>query len=140
MRKRLLVLILLGSLVLLGDPERDITNVVSTLASALSENNPQLFLRTLDHDMPAYHQLEHDLTALVADTDIGCTIELTRNSGSETGQQADLDWYMVLRSQQDQNVIERRRTKVTIKIEKHGKKWLITSFTPLTIFQPMAPR
>ena len=50
---------------------------------------------------------------------------------------ADLDWYMVLKSQEDYNIIERRRTKVTIGLEKQGKKWVVTSFSPLSVFAPM---
>jgi len=134
---RLLILLLLTRLPLFGDPEQDITEVISNLASALSENKPQAFLKILDREMPAYRDLEHSLTALAADTDISCSIDLIANTGSPTAQQADLDWYMVLRSQQDQNRIERRRTKVTIKIEKRGKHWVVTAFTPLSIFAPM---
>ena len=137
---RLLILFLLLRLPLLGDAEQDITEVVSTLASALSANNPQLFLKTLDHDMPAYRDLEHDLTALANDTLIGCSIELIGNSGSETAQQADLDWYMVLSSKQDENLIERRRTKVSVKLEKRGKKWVVTAFNPVSIFAQMTTR
>ena len=47
---------------------------------------------------------------------------------------------MSLKSQQDENLIERRRTKVTIKIEKRGKKWVVTSFSPISIFAPMTAK
>jgi hypothetical protein len=47
---------------------------------------------------------------------------------------------MVLKSQQDENLLERRRTKVTVKLEKRGKKWVVTSFTPISIFAPMTAR
>jgi hypothetical protein len=137
---RLLILLLLTRIPLFGDPEQDITEVVVNLASALSDNNPQRFLRTLDHDMPGYRELEHSLTALASDTDISCSVDLIGNTGSPTAQQADLDWYMVLRSQQDQNLIERRRTKVTVKIEKRGKKWVVTAFSPMSVFAPMTTR
>ncbi len=137
---RVLILLLLTRLPLVGDAEQDITAVVSTLASALSANNPELFLKNLDHQMPGYRQLEQDLNALSATTFIGCTIELLANSGTESTQTADLDWYMSLKSQQDENLIERRRTKVTIKIEKRGKHWLVTSFSPLSLFAPMLAR
>jgi len=134
------MLVFLTCVPLLSDTEQEITSVVSTLASALSENNPQLFLRTLDREMPDYRQIEKALTSLASDTQISCSLDLIANSGTDTSQQADLDWYMVLRSQQDQNLIERRRTKVTIKIEKRGKKWYVTAFSPLSVFAPLALR
>lgn len=140
MMARLLILFLLTRLPLSGDAEQDITDVVTTLVSALSDNNPQLFLRNLDRDMPNYLQIEHDLTGLASSTQIGCSVDLIANSGNATQQQADLDWYMVLSSKQDQNLIERRRMKVTIKIEKRGKKWVVTAFNPVSVFAAMSVR
>jgi len=136
----LLLLFLLTRVPLAGDAETEITDVVTNLAAALSDNSPQRFLRVLDRNMAGYGQIEHDLRALAGDTDISCSIELIGNTGSADSQQADLDWYMVLRSQQDQNLIERRRTKVTIKMEKRGKKWVVTGFSPLSIFAAITVR
>jgi len=140
MMSRVAILALLACVPLMGDAEQDITAVVSKLAYALSDNNPAQFLKALDRDMPEYRQIENALTALASDTVISCSADLITNSGSDTAQQADFDWYMVLRSQQDQNLIERRRTKVTIKIEKRGKKWLVTAFSPVSILAPMTAR
>jgi hypothetical protein len=136
---RLLILLLLTRLPLFGDPEQEITNVLTTLASALSDNNPERFLQMFDHDMPDYHQIEQDVVAIANDNWVSCSIEILTNAGTATAQQADLDWYMVLKSQEDENWIERRRTKVTVKIEKRGRKWLITSFSPASIFAPRKP-
>jgi hypothetical protein len=137
---RLLILLLLTRIPLFGDAEQDITDLVTTLTSALSENNPQLFLKTLDHDMPAFAQIQHDVNALLAESVISCSVEVIGTTGSGTSLQSDLDWYMVVRSQQDQNLIERRRTKVTIKVEKRGKKWIVTSFNPISVFALMTAR
>jgi hypothetical protein len=137
---RLLILLLLARVPLLGESEDDVTSVVTSLATALSENNPPLFLKSLDHDMPNYREIERQITALASDTLINCTIEVIGITGSGTAQQADLDWYMVIRSQQDENLIERRRAKVTVKVEKRGKKWLITAFSPVSVFAPMTAR
>jgi hypothetical protein len=140
MTARLLILLLLTRLPLFADAEQDITDVVSTLAAALSANNPQLFMKPLDRDMPGYRRIEQDVNALSGDTYISCTVELISNSGTASAQTADLDWYMSLKSQQDENLIERRRTKVTIKIEKRGKKWVVTSFSPISIFASMTAK
>jgi hypothetical protein len=136
---RLLMLLLLA-MPLLPDAEQDITDVVSTLAGALSNNNPQLFLKTLDPAMPGYRQLELDIAALASQNLIGCEVEVISSSGAPPSETADLDWYMSLKSQQDENLIERRRTKVTIKIEKRGKKWVVTAFSPISIFAPMTAK
>jgi hypothetical protein len=140
MMARLLILLLLTRLPLFGDAEQDITDVVSSLASALSGGNAGVFLKMLDREMPGYRQIEHDITALTADTAINCSIDLIADRGSDAARDADLDWYMVLRSQQDQNLIERRRVKVMVKMEKRGKKWIVTAFTPTSIFSPMTAR
>lgn len=137
---RLLFLFLLVWAPLWADAEQDVTDVVSTLATALSDNNPALFFKTLDHDMANYKELQREIGALTRDTLISCSIDLIENHGSSTEQQADLDWYMVLRSQEDENIIERRRTRVTIKIEKRGKKWIVTSFSPISIFAAMTAK
>jgi hypothetical protein len=135
-RRLLMAFLLTGGLLAGGEAEDDITSVVSTLASALSGNNPQLFLKTLDKAMPEYGKIERDVNALATDTQISCSVDLIAVRGTE----ADLDWYMVLRSQQDQNLIERRRTKVTIKIERRGKHWVVTAFTPISVFAPLKTR
>ena len=125
---------------LLADVEQDVTDVVSTLAGALSNNNAQLFLKSLDPAMPEYRKIEQDVTALASQTLIGCAVEVLSSSGTPAGLTADLDWYMSLKSQQDESLLERRRTKVTIKIEKRGKKWIVTSFSPISIFAPMTAK
>jgi hypothetical protein len=137
---RLLILVLLTQLPIFGDAEQEVTDVVSELASALSANNPQRFLKNLDHAMPDYRKIEQDVSALAGDTLIGCAIELITTEGAPAAQTADLDWYMSLKSQQDENLIERRRVKVTIKIEKRGKKWVVTAFSPISIFAPMTAK
>jgi hypothetical protein len=118
---------------LFGDPEETITHVVSQLASALSENNPQSFLKSLDKSIAEYGRIERDVNALAGDTLVSCSIEVLAIRGSE----ADLDWYMVLRSKQDENLIERRRTKVTIRVDGKGR---VTAFSPVTIFVPLKLR
>ena len=132
MIRRLLIALLLVCGTLSADPEDDITRVVSTLASALSDNNPLLFLKTLDKQMPDYRRIETDVNALAGDTLISCSVEVIALRGTE----ADLDWYMVLRSKQDENLIERRRTKVTLRIEKQGNNWVVSSFSPISVFAP----
>ncbi len=140
MRTRLLIFFLFSALPLWGDAEQDITAMVSDLAGALSANNPERFLKALDHNMAGYRQIEQDLNALASNAYIGCSIELLSNSGTASVQTAELDWYMSLKSQQDENLIERRRTKVTLKMEKRGKKWVVTSLTPISLFAPMTVR
>lgn len=136
MSRRLFLGLILACGLLQGDAEDDITGVVTTLAAALSDNNPLRFLKTLDKQMPDYGQIERDVNALALDTLVSCTVEVIDVRGTE----ADLDWYMVLRSKQDENLIERRRTKVTIRVEKRGKNWVVTSFVPVTVFAPLKLR
>jgi len=140
MMTRLLILLLLIRVPLFGDAEQDITDVVTNLASALSDNNLQAFLKTLDHDMANFGEIQHDVNALLSDSVISCSVDVIGTAGSGTALSADLDWYMVVRSQQDQNLIERRRTKVSIKVEKRGKKWVVTSFSPVSVFALMTAR
>jgi len=137
---RLLLLAACVCVPLFADAEQDVSDAVSVLAAALSDNNPQRFLGALDRGMPAYHQIEQDLTGLAAATEISCSIEVIATKGTATTQDADLDWYMVLRSQQDENLIERRRTKVHVKLEKRGKKWVVTAFEPPSLFSPLTAR
>lgn len=137
MTRRLLITVAMTcGLLAAGEAEDDITAVVSTLASALSDNNPLLFLKSLDKGMPDYGTIERNVNALAGDTQISCSVDVIAVRGTE----ADLDWYMVLRSQQDQNLIERRRTKVTIKVEHRGKKWVVTGFSPVSVFAPLKAR
>lgn len=134
---KLVLAVLFLATPLFADGEQDVTDVVSILASSLSESNAQSFLRTLDHGIAEYPQLERDVTALIGQTLISCSVDVIGATGPPTAKTAELDWYMALKLQQDYNIIERRRVKVTMKIEKRGKKWVVTGFQPATLFAPM---
>lgn len=136
----ILRLVLMGVVLvapLSADSEQVVTDVVSTLATALSANNPQLFFQAIDRKMPEYEKFEQAVEALLAQNIVACTVEVISTGGTGAAPTAELDWYMVLKSQEDYNIIERRRAKVSIALEKQGKKWVVTSFSPLSVFVPM---
>ena len=81
---------------------------------------------------PIERTCDNRIAALIAFAEITSSIELTR---VENGR-AELDWYMEIRARATASVVERRRQKVTIRVE--GRK--IREFRPVEFFRLPAVR
>ncbi|MDQ6698709.1 MAG: hypothetical protein M3Z36_00820 [Acidobacteriota bacterium] len=110
--------------------------ILTALASALSEGNPIAFLQAFDRDMQGYASIEASVTALTSQTDIVCSIEILKEGGDDSTRSAEVDWFMQLRSKSERGPVERRRQIITVKVAKRNKKWKIVAFDPAAILAP----
>jgi len=135
-------LLLAGATVWLGprahgrpdDEAREIWDVLTGLAAALSQGSPAQFLEAFDRSMPGYRMLETNVTALLGQYEVQSSIELLREEPGGAARTVELDWFLQLEEQRDAGAVTRRRERVSCRIEKRGKKWRITGIEPLAFF------
>lgn len=111
---------------------------LSIMASALSAGDPAKFLGQLDKKTPGYSDLEINVNALTNQDEILCSIDVLRESATDDRIEAEVDWYLQLRSRSETGPLERRRmiVKIIEEKQKHGG-WKITSLSPLSILDPV---
>ncbi len=115
----------------------DAMDILTAVASALSEGNPIAFLQAFDRDMPGYTLIESNVTALTSQTDIVCSIDILKESGDDNTRSAEVDWFLQLRAKSERGPVERRRQIVTVKVGRRNKKWKIVAFDPAAILAPL---
>jgi hypothetical protein len=119
-----------------ADPAQEVWDLLTQVASALSERNPETFLAAFDPAMPAYQDLRASVSALLRDAEVQSTIELEADEGGAEERSVELDWLLKIRPEQEATPSTRRQQRVKCRLRKSGKKWRIVSFDPLDFFKP----
>jgi hypothetical protein len=119
-----------------ADPAQEVWDLLSQVASALSERNPAAFLEAFDPAMPGYGQLRDNITALLRNAEVQSSIELESDEGSGQSRTVELDWLLRIRPDPDATASTRRQQHVKCRLQKTGKKWRIVWFEPLALFTP----
>ena len=125
---------------LLADTRQEILDLITELASALSEGNGLAFLDHIDHAMPDYQKLEQNILALTEQNEVSAAIDILKQEGDDRTQTVELDWLLQIRSREDSGPIERRRETVKCRAERKKKNWKIVSLEPIALFAPPAVR
>jgi hypothetical protein len=115
-----------------ADERTEILELVSPLASALSNGDADAFMRRIPDDAPNRTQLGNSIRALLAQAEMTCSIQLR---SYEKGV-AELDWYMEIRSRATASVMERRKQIVTVRLRNRE----VFSIEPVDFFKPAAVR
>jgi hypothetical protein len=113
---------------------------LANLASALSESDSDSALEVFDSQMKSYGEIERNIEAMTAQTDVSCSIDIVTDVEENGVHKLDLDWYMQLKSLNDDAQLERRRERVQVEMRQIKGKWKITSLTPLSILDPLRIR
>jgi hypothetical protein len=135
MRRRLVLLVFAASAVL-ADPRQEVYDLLASMATGLSEENPEQFLQAFDHSMRGYPDLAVNVQALVAELDVLSAIELVADSGDDRHRTVTVNWLMQLTQKRDRVGSIRREKNINIRLEKPKKKWRIVSMEPLDFFAP----
>ncbi|HET9318893.1 MAG TPA: hypothetical protein VFO27_03930 [Bryobacteraceae bacterium] len=125
---------------LLADTRQEILDLITELASALSEGNGLAFLDHIDRAMPDYQKLEQNILALTEQNEVSAGIDILKQEGDDRTQTVELDWLLQIRSREDSGPIERRRETVKCRAERKKKNWKIVSLEPIALFAPPAVR
>jgi hypothetical protein len=115
-----------------ADERTEVLEIVSPLASALSNGDAEAFLRRIPADSPNRAQLADYVRALLAQAEMTCSIQLR---SYEQGR-AELDWYMEIRSRATASVMERRKQTVIVTLRNRE----VFSIEPVDFFKPAAVR
>ena len=122
---------------LFADTRQEIIDLFTTMASALSEGNGLAFLDHVDHAMPDYGKLEKYILALAAQNEVMSSIDVLKEEGDGQTRTAELDWFLQIRSREQNGPLERRRQIVKCRLERQ-KKWKVMAIEPVSFFAPPA--
>jgi len=125
---------------LLAGTSHEILDLITDLASAMSEGNGVAFLDHIDHAMPDYQKLEQNILALTAQNEVSAAIDILKQEGDDRTQTVELDWLLQIRSREENGPIERRRETVKCRAERKKKRWKVVSIEPIALFAPPAAR
>lgn len=134
--RRLFALTIAVTALVRGDAPRDLIDLFAGMASALSESNPDVFLRAFDPSMPGYSRFAANVRALATQNALGNSVEITKQEGDDRAQFVELDWLMEISGKGDSRVFVRREVTVKCRLERQKKKWRIVGLEPADFFAP----
>lgn len=120
-----------------ASPAQTVADFLGRLASALSDNNASQFLSHFDPSMADYRQFQGLVSALLAQAEVGSSIEIAQDSGDDTRRALSLDWILELSLKSESAASERRQATVKCTLERRGKNWKVTALDPIEFFRPM---
>jgi murein L,D-transpeptidase YcbB/YkuD len=108
--------------------------VFRAVTEALANQDADAFLDQFDPKMPQYEKLRDEIRDLFgAAQEIGSTIDVITDEGSEQKRMLELDWLLKIDN------AEPRRQIVKCQVDKRGKKWKITALDPVEFFKGPVP-
>jgi hypothetical protein len=119
-----------------ADAQQQIFDMFTKIASALSDDDPAMFIEAVDPGMPNFQDFRRDVVALADLADVTNSIEVLSDSGDDTHRAEELDWFLEIVGKSEPHPLERRREVVKFRLERKGKKWKIVSIEPLHFFAP----
>ena len=121
------------------DPPKDVIDffrsVATTLADADRAGNSRKprsaseFLEHFDKAMPGYAEFSGQIEAMVGAGEVSTTIDFINTQGDDKKRTLDLDWLLLCEGEGP------KRAVIKCTIEKRGKKWKITSISPMEFFK-----
>jgi len=108
---------------LAADAQQQIFDLFNKIASALSDDDPAMFVEAVDPGMPHFVDFRRDVVALTDLADLSNSLEVLTDKGDDT-------------HRSDPHPVEQRREVVKFQLERKGKKWKIESIDPLHFFGP----
>ncbi len=133
-----------------AEPETPYTRIAK-LAMYISAGDTVGALDAFDKGMKGYGAVTQNLGALATQTDVLCSIDIVADKEADNEasdvHHLDLDWYMMLKSRLDEGLVERRRQRVAVTIQRVKAKsgnskdsWRITALDPQEILAPQTIR
>ena len=139
MRRRLFLLSAMVATRAPADTAQELIAVFAAMAAALSEDNPNVFLRSIDPRMPGYGQFAANLRALSAQNTLASSIELLSQEGGDAAQSVELEWLLEIRGREQSRIFVRRQSVVKCRLEREKKSWRVVALEPAAFFAPPSP-
>src|SRR5260370_5091472 len=129
-------LILFVATLAFADTTQELIDVFGSMASALSEDNPAVFLRAIDPSTPGYAELARNVNALANQNELTCSIEIVKQEGDGRAQTVELDWLLEISAKNQSHLFVRREAPVKCKLKRRTNKWRVVSLDPTSFFAP----
>jgi hypothetical protein len=127
----------------LEDPPKDVIDFFRSVAASLADadrdmsvaeerrrpRHAQEFLSHFDKSMPGYAEFSDQVEAMVGASEVSTNIDFINTDGNDRKRNLDLDWLLLLHGEKP------KRAVIKCTIEKRGKKWKITSISPIEFFK-----
>jgi hypothetical protein len=110
-----------------ADERTDILEILEPLPAALSESRHEDFMAAFAEDMPDRAELQSRIGALIAFAEVTSSVALVNVQNGR----AELDWYMEIRARATGSVVERRREKISLRVQDKR----IREFGPIEFFR-----
>jgi hypothetical protein len=119
-----------------ADAPQEVIDLFASMASALSESNPGVFLRAIDPSMPGYGRFAATIDALTAQNSLSNSIEIAKQEGDDRVQVVELDWLLEITGKSDSHVFVRREALIKCRLEQRKKKWRVVAMESVDFFSP----
>lgn len=120
----------------LADAHTEVVDVLASAAAALSENNGPGFLKQFDKAMPGYGRLQTDVEALLAGSEVSCSVDVLRDEGDEQKRSVAVDWSVRVHPKSATGQMIDREETLELELTKAGSKWKITGVSKTRLFAP----
>jgi hypothetical protein len=137
--RRLFLLAIAATSLAPGDTSQELIDLFASMASALSEANPDVFLRAIDPAMPGYERFAANVNALATQNALSNAIEIVSQKGDDRAQLVELDWLLEISGRGQSLLFLRREVIVKCRLERQKKKWRIVALEPADFFAPPSP-
>ena len=134
--RRLFLLAITATALARADTAQELIDLFASMASALSEGNPAVFLRAVDPSMPGYERFAANIYALARQNALSNSIEIIDQKGDDRAQVVELDWLLDISGTGQSQVFVRREVMVKCRLERKKKKWRIVSLDPTDFLAP----
>ena len=135
-------ILMLAGMLAFDDPPKDVINFFASMTSALVDAGRDLnarerqplrdaadFLQYFDPSMPGYAEFSSQIQDMVGAGEVQTTIDFVSTEGDDRKRVLDLDWVLTPEGQRP------KRAVIKCTIEKHGRKWKVTSIAPIDFFK-----
>jgi len=130
MRRRIFLVAPLFAVPSVADIRQELTDLFASMAAALSDANPDLFLRAIDPALPNYGTFAENVRALTSRNNVSSSIEVTAQEGDDAVQNVELEWLLDVGG-------VRREAVVKCRLERKKKQWRIVALDPAGFFSPI---
>lgn len=138
MTRGLFVYLCAAVLVTAAAPPETTTDRLAKLASALTAGNASLAMESFDKSLKQYWDLERNIEALTAQSDILCAIDVVEETDGPGGLRVlDTDWVVQLKSKAELGGSENRRERVRMEMRLVKGKWKITAMNQVKMLAAM---
>jgi hypothetical protein len=134
MQRRFFLAILAAPAV--ADTGQDLIDLFGGMAGALSEGEPEAFLRGIDPSLPDYGRFAARVRALALQNTLSSSIGILKQEGDANVQVVELDWILEIRGKDQSHVYQRRQSVVKCRVERKGRRWRIVLLDPQDFFAP----